>query len=137
MRASSGVVGLARHREDRQFLRLHQGVEDIDHRDAGAHHVPGMIRLAGLTDGPPMVVRFSVSLCAGPAIARLAAAGEDAAQQRRAKTAPASVAEETNLGVGARCRGCPRTPAGTRVSLQADDLGERSALGEVTWASSR
>ena len=35
------VVGLAGHREDGQLLALHQGVEEVDHGDAGADHVLG------------------------------------------------------------------------------------------------
>ena len=57
-----------------------------------------MMRLAGLTDGPPISIRLSVS--AGPVVARLGAAGEDAAQQGVGEGDLHGVPEEAHLRVG-------------------------------------
>jgi hypothetical protein len=94
----------------------------------------GMMRLAGLTDGPPMSIRFSSRRARGRADA---AAGEDAAEQGVGEGHLHRVAEEAHAGVG----GDAAAPAKTwrrRVAVEADDLRQRGAARrEVTSASSR
>ncbi|MPM74736.1 hypothetical protein SDC9_121725 [bioreactor metagenome] len=116
------IVGLARHRENRQLLRFDQSVEHVDHRNAGADHFArddafGRVD-RGAADGDHFVVDRR------PAVARHAAAVEDAPEQRLRGRYLHVTAEETDLVAGVDAARPGENLEINFAGIDADHLGQ-------------
>ena len=120
------VVGFARHREDRQLLRLHQRVEDVDHRDAGADHVARDDAL-GRVYGRPADIDH-VFLDDRATVARNAGAGEYAPEQVVREGYLHGFSQEAHFGIGSNAAASRKDLEEHIPAFQADHLRQRSAV---------
>ena len=119
------VVGFARDREDRQLLRFDQRVEDVDHRDVRADHVPRNDTL-GRVDRRTADVNH-VGEHFGPVVPRGAAAGEHTPEQRLGAGNLHRTAEETDLVAGADAAASGEDLQRHLAVGKADHLRQRNA----------
>ncbi|OQC60097.1 MAG: hypothetical protein BWX54_00359 [Verrucomicrobia bacterium ADurb.Bin018] len=119
------VVGLARRGKNRQFLRFHQRVEYVNHRDARAHHFARDDALGGVhrrpADGNAVFVEFRT------VVARLAGAVEHAPQQRIREGYIHLVPQKAHLAIGGNAAAAREHLQIHLVVIQPDHLRQRSS----------
>ena len=119
------VVGFARACKNRELLRLHQGVEDVDHRDAGAHHVARNDAL-GRVDGRSPDLDGVVRQRRAP-VTRPCGPGEHASQECVGERHPHRLPEKTHLRVCSHAARSGKHLQRNQVAPQPDDLRQRGA----------
>ena len=125
------IIGLAGAGEDGELLALDEGVEDIDHRDAGAHHVTRNDTLGGVDRRRADVGGVHRQL--GAVVTRLGRAGEDAAEELIAEGHLHRVAQEAHLRIGRHAAGAGEDLKGDLVAGEFDDLRQGRADARVDF----